>query len=212
MAGVRRQLGLDPVAHLCGEIPRARHRAGAARHFPVRQARDRLDVRAGRRVTGLSRQVRGIPRAYSGGRTWQPRRGLRQAADRRRQGRSAKSGQGVEQVGRRHRDAAAQSRDGRAFHQPRRRRRRGADRKSLHGEPRLARGRPAAARRFEAEGHPRRHRPGTTRHLHAADRRVEAETGMARGRAQHHPRRRTSVQRARQPRRAGARHGSIRRP
>ena len=37
--------------------------------------------------------------------------------------------------------------DDRAFHQPRRRHRRRADRKSLHGEPRLARGRPAAAGR-----------------------------------------------------------------
>ena len=36
MAGVRRQLGLDPRARLRRDLSRARHRTGAARHLPVR--------------------------------------------------------------------------------------------------------------------------------------------------------------------------------
>ena len=36
VAGVRRQLGLDAGARLCRDLSRARHRAGAARHLPVR--------------------------------------------------------------------------------------------------------------------------------------------------------------------------------
>ena len=36
MAGVRRQLGLDPRPRLCRDPPRARDRAGASRHLPVR--------------------------------------------------------------------------------------------------------------------------------------------------------------------------------
>ena len=56
----------------------------------------------------------------------------------------------------------------------------------------------------------RRHRPGAPRHLHAADRRVEAQAGVARGRAQHHPRRRASVQRAGRPRRPDPRDGQVR--
>ena len=36
VAGVRRQLGLDARARLCRDLSRARHRAGAARHLPVR--------------------------------------------------------------------------------------------------------------------------------------------------------------------------------
>ena len=63
----------------------------------------------------------------------------------------------------------------------------------------------------EAARHSRRDRPGPPRQLHAAGRRVEAEAGVARGRAQHHPRRRASVQRARHPRRADPRNGQLRR-
>ena len=65
--------------------------------------------------------------------------------------------------------------------------------------------------RRKAARHPRRHRPGPARQLHAAGRRVAAEAGVARGRAQPHPRCRASVQRAGQSRRAGARHRQVRR-
>ena len=64
----------------------------------------------------------------------------------RRPGRAARRRQGVEQVGRRHRHLAAEPRDDRAFHRARTRGRHRPDRESLHGEQRLARGRPAAAR------------------------------------------------------------------
>ena len=59
-------------------------------------------------------------------------------------------------------------------------------------------------------GIPGRHRPGAPRLLHATGRRVEAQEGVARGRAQHHSRCRASVQRAGQSRRPGARNGQVR--
>ena len=63
-----------------------------------------------------------------------------------RQGRAARRREGVEQVGGRHRHLAAEPVDDRAFHRARHRRRGRAHREPLYGEPRLARGRPAAAR------------------------------------------------------------------
>ena len=66
------------------------------------------------------------------------------------------------------------------------------------------------ARRREAARHPRRDRPGAVRLLHSAGRRVEAQAGVARGRAEHHPRRRPSVQRAGRARRLDPRDGQVR--
>ena len=131
--------------------PGARHRAGAARHLPVRPVRDRLDVQGRRRVAGLSRQVRGVPRADPRSRARRPRRGLSQAPDQRRQGRAARAPP--------RRGASGRARSSPCcpspatiehFTEPGSRGRRRADREPLHGEPRLARGRPAAARRGEA--------------------------------------------------------------
>ena len=148
MAGVRRQLGLDARARLCRDTIRSASPSWCcAGIFLFDQYEIDWMYKRRRRVAGLSRQVRGVPCADPGGRARRFGRGLSQAADQRRQGRAARRRQGVEQVGRRHRHPAPEPVDDRAFHLARSRCRGRADREPLHGEQRLARGRPAAARR-----------------------------------------------------------------
>ena len=148
VAGVRRQLGLDARARLCRDTIRSASPSSCCAASSCSTSM---------RSTGCTRKAaprRSIPTSSRNSSPPFPEdeRGDLVEAYRKRLTSDDKDEQlarrqGVEQVGRRHRHAASQSRDDRAFHQPRGRGRRRADRESLHGEPRLARGRPAAARR-----------------------------------------------------------------